>query len=349
MIREFIINSYRGLNRLELKDLNKINVFAGPNNCGKTSILEAVILSGLFDDVDLLVDTLVSRYHGFSPEYFDSLFPIGTEPVICLKSRLDDAEKLLHTHLLYEKNQIINKDEETSKSMVFELRFLYGYDGINEEEDQDKFFVRFEEENNGYKVGMGKSPNNVLNLQIPCKFISFSRFNSSARLVRDIDQILDQNMRRELLEILKIFDDRIVNFEIVGKDRTIKLFRENQNIPLTLFDYGNGMYKAFFIATSALLAQDGILLVDEIEAGIHNKALKDFIGKLLQVCIKKNVQVFMTTYSLEAIDIVLSDCQYRLDDLAVYHIRNKEKKTLARRYSGKKLLNLRNEIGFDVR
>ena len=156
-------------------------------------------------------------------------------------------------------------------------------------------------------------------------------------------------MRRELLEILKIFDDRIVNFEIVGKDRTIKLFRENQNIPLTLFDYGNGMYKAFFIATSALLAQDGILLVDEIEAGIHNKALKDFIGKLLQVCIKKNVQVFMTTYSLEAIDIVLSDCQYRLDDLAVYHIRNKEKKTLARRYSGKKLLNLRNEIGFDVR
>ena len=178
MIREFIINSYRGLNRLELKDLNKINVFAGPNNCGKTSILEAVILSGLFDDVDLLVDTLVSRYHGFSPEYFDSLFPIGAEPVICLKSRLDDAEKLLHTHLLYEKNQIINKDEETSKSMVFELRFLYGYDGINEEEDQDKFFVRFEEENNGYKVGMGKSPNNVLNLQIPCKFISFCRFNS---------------------------------------------------------------------------------------------------------------------------------------------------------------------------
>lgn len=56
-----------------------------------------------------------------------------------------------------------------------------------------------------------------------------------------------------------------------------------------------------------------------------------------------------TTHSLEAIDIVLSDCQYRLDDLAVYHIRNKEKKTLARRYSGKKLLNLRNEIGFDVR
>ena len=70
MIRDFIINGYRGLHGLRLEELNKINVFVGPNNCGKTSILEAIILSGLFDDVDLLVDTLISRYHGFSPEYF---------------------------------------------------------------------------------------------------------------------------------------------------------------------------------------------------------------------------------------------------------------------------------------
>lgn len=43
--------------------------------------------------------------------------------------------------------------------------------------------------------------------------------------------------------------------------------------PLTLYDYGNGMYKAFYIAVAALLAKDGILLVDEVETGIHNKAL----------------------------------------------------------------------------
>ena len=84
MIREFIINSYRGLNRLELKYLNKINVFAGPNNCGKTSILEAVILSGLFDDVDLLVDTLVSRYHGFLQSILIPCFLLGQNRLFVL-------------------------------------------------------------------------------------------------------------------------------------------------------------------------------------------------------------------------------------------------------------------------
>ncbi|MCI9389837.1 MAG: AAA family ATPase [Lachnospiraceae bacterium] len=103
MIRDFHIGSYRGLEKLSLENLNKINVFVGPNNCGKTSILESIILSGLFDDVDLLVDTLLSRYHGFSPEYFGSLFSIGNEPVICLKSRMEDTDKILHTHLTYKK------------------------------------------------------------------------------------------------------------------------------------------------------------------------------------------------------------------------------------------------------
>ncbi len=196
---------------------------------------------------------------------------------------------------------------------------------------------------------MGKSPNNILDMHIPCKFISFSRFDSSLRLINDIDKVLDLNLRRELVDILKIFDEKIINFEIIGKDRTIKLFKEGQNTPLTLYDHGNGMYKAFFIATSALLVKDGILLVDEIEAGIHSKALADFIKKLIDVCSINNVQLFLTTHSLESIDIILDDCQGRLDDVSIYHIRNDKKQSVAKRYSGAKLMALRNEIGFDVR
>ena len=109
------------------------------------------------------------------------------------------------------------------------------------------------------------------------------------------------------------------------------------------------MYKAFYIAVAALLAKDGVLLIDEVEAGIHNKALEYFMQKLLHVCEKSNVQLFLTTHSLEAVDVLLEDCRENLDDVAFYHIRNSEGCSAARRYSGKKLLNLRNEIGFDIR
>lgn len=136
---------------------------------------------------------------------------------------------------------------------------------------------------------------------------------------------------------------------MIGKDRTVKLFKDDQPAPLTLYDYGNGMYKAFFIAASALLAKNGILLIDEIEAGIHSKALKNFIEKLLDVCSTNNVQVFLTTHSLESIDIILDDCQSRLKDVSVYHIRKKKEQTNAKKYGGEKLFTLRSEIGFDVR
>lgn len=346
MIKEFSIGIYRGLKNLQLNNLRNINILVGPNNCGKTSVLEAIIFSGLFDDIDLLVDALVSRYHGFSTQHFKSLFPINHEPVICIKTQLDNDEDMLHTHLTYNQSQLISKDEAARISNMFELSFSYGYSDATA---QNSFFVRFEEEATKYKIGIGKSPNNVLKFHIPCKFISFSRFDHSEQLTNDIDKLLDQNLRQELIDILQIFDEKITNFEILGKERTIKLFKGNDDAPLTLHDYGNGMYKAFYIATSALLAKDGILLIDEIEAGIHSKALKSFIQKLVKVCSLNNVQMFLTTHSLEAIDIVLEDCFDMLDDIAVYHIKNKENTSSARRYSGTKLLNLRNEIGFDVR
>lgn len=95
----------------ELDDLKKVNIFVGPNNCGKTSILEAIILSGLFDDLGLLLDALVSRYHGFSMDLL-SLFPIDfDDPIICLKSRWNGDEEILHTYHLVECTKEHNVDK----------------------------------------------------------------------------------------------------------------------------------------------------------------------------------------------------------------------------------------------
>lgn len=351
MVRDFTIGCYRGIEDLKIKDLAKVNVFVGPNNCGKTSILEAIIFCGLYEDVDLFIDTFISRYQKFSAEYFESLFSIDKEPVICLK--LKDDKKELHTHITYEKSRMIRSDDsanvpETNIVETFELRF--SYEDISRSHGRDYIFIRFEEEKGNYKVSVGSSADkHQSSRDMPCKFIAFSRFDRSERLLKDVDTLLDQNLRGELIEILQIFDKDIINFEVIGKNRTIKLFKTGQKKPLTLSDYGNGMYKAFYIATSALLSQDGILLIDEIEAGIHNRALTEFINRLLEVCEKRNVQLFLTTHSLEAIDIILEDCKESLANLAVYHIKNQEQRTKVRRYGGSKLVNLRNEIGFDVR
>lgn len=351
MLNEFGVRGYRGLEDLELDDLKKVNIFVGPNNCGKTSILEAIILSGLFDDLELLLDALVSRYHGFSMDLLESLFPIDyDDPSICLKSRWNGDEEILHTHLTFDQEQVIDIKEPGVINESLSLFFNYSYGKENSNDTlKGNFKVQFEETGDNFRVGIGESEENALKMKIPCKFISFSRFDNSNRFLKDLDSILYHNLRQQLIEILQIFDPGITNFELVGTNRIIKLFKEENKKPLTLCDYGNGMYKAFYIGMSALLAKNGILLIDEVAGGIHNKDLRNFISKLMKVCEKNNVQLFMTTHSLEAIDVLLENCKEHLDDTAIYHIRKGEDKTIAKRYSGDKLLNLRNETGFDVR
>ncbi len=50
MLKNISIKNFRGFDKLEINDIKKINLLVGQNNCGKTSILEAIaIISGMPD------------------------------------------------------------------------------------------------------------------------------------------------------------------------------------------------------------------------------------------------------------------------------------------------------------
>lgn len=352
-----LIKQYRGLIDLELNNLNKVNVFVGPNNCGKTSVLEAISLGIPFNETNgkNLMDVLISRYHSINFEAFKSIFPFRTnindKIDICMMLK-KAKEELIGTEIT--RKEIIGIDNLGRSSNRFNLDFLYTYiKNIKNDKEEKHNLLRLEMKENekGYDVTWKKRRNNQIETIIPYSYLSFSRFDIAERLLENIDILLERNQRKDLIEALRIFDDSIENFEVIGKSRIIKLFSTKFDKPLSLYDYGNGMYKAFFIITAALLSRNGILLVDEIEAGIHTGALSRFIAKLLSVCRINDVQLFMTTHSLEAIDTILYDCQNDkcINDIAIYHIKNTEKKTTARRYSGEKMMRLRDNVGFDVR
>lgn len=159
MLNEFGVGGYRGLKDLELNDLKKVNIFIGSNNCGKTSILEAIILSGLFDDLGLLLDALVSRYHGFSMDLLESLFPIDfDDPIICLKSRWNGDEEILHTHLTFDQEQVIDKKEPGVINESLSLFFNYSYGKENSNDTlKGNFKIRLEETGDNFRVGIGES------------------------------------------------------------------------------------------------------------------------------------------------------------------------------------------------
>lgn len=348
MLSQIDIGCYRGLKGVTLESLKRVNIFAGSNNSGKTSALEAIVMMGIYDDIDIIMSTLFSRYNNLSIDMVKSIFNNSqNEPVICLQAQFDNKEEI-HTHITYSTQKIVTDDDNTrdfSDSLI--LNFSYDYNDANKQL-KDNFAVKFEKIENKISIGITSTKIHD-NIDLPCKFISFSRMENYSQLINSVEELLDNNMRNDLLEILRLFDASIENFEIIGNQRAIKLFKRDNDKPLYLNDYGNGMYKAFFIAASALLCESGILLVDEIETGVHYKALVGFVRYLMELSCKKNIQLFLTTHSLEAIDSILENKTIDLSDISLFHFKNSLGKISTRRYSGDRMHELRNQIGFDMR
>lgn len=106
---------------------------------------------------------------------------------------------------------------------------------------------------------------------------------------------------------------------------------------MPVFVFGDGLRRAVTIASSMIHCRNGILLIDELETAVHARALEH------------NIQLFATTYSIEAIDAVLAAGKNMLNKLVTYRLEAKDNLSIAKRFSGESLYDLRYELGQDVR
>ena len=107
------------------------------------------------------------------------------------------------------------------------------------------------------------------------------------------------------------------------------------------------------MANAIIGATDGILLIDEIETAIHRKYYNDIFRFIVKACRTFNVQVFITTHSIEAIDGLLAtqdyDIQSKEDAITVVTLRRENHKTYYRVLQGREVFENREAFGFEVR
>jgi ABC-type branched-subunit amino acid transport system ATPase component len=70
---------------------------------------------------------------------------------------------------------------------------------------------------------------------------------------------------------------------------------------IPLRELGDGVNRLFGIALALVHAKDGLLLIDEIENGIHYSVQADLWRLVFQTATRLNVQVFATTHSYDCI------------------------------------------------
>jgi AAA15 family ATPase/GTPase len=366
---EILISEFRGLVDLELPGLSRINILVGDNNCGKTSVLEAI---------RLLVEPLDSfNYHKVGAmRYRMSNLPSGSlysESIRWLfpQTNLKEERKTIQiSGWNLGKEKRLRATYEDKIFLIPDHPDFSPLDDSNIDSDEVKRLKLEKSESEGLELKVeykeeGTSPTNKKFRIIDNKLMVFSANKKKAsipvRLITPLENRFGANLeeistmllpanKAITIEALAMFDHYIYDIELLApKGRPQLVVHHKLMGPTPLYVFGDGLRKALSFAVALSNCRDGILLIDELETGIHTSALGNLFSWISNVSEKYNIQIIATTHSLEAVDAIILANKTFLESMVAYRLESGPKRTIARRFDGKNLYDIRYTFGQDVR
>ncbi len=371
-IRAVHIDSFRGIRNLHLEELAPVNIITGDNNSGKTSVLE--VMESLDDPGSFRMWRSLIRKERFAPvnmgmtpfEGLSGLFPVnGEEMRISYKVDFSDGTSNgLEVVGSTVEESLPVKEMEKLSVMVF-----HAGDEENDEENGEKeenvidveklwFSVFLDEElildSGCYDVQTRfRHERNINHHLADVNYISPVRHAEGTVF---LNSVLDNpELYEQMLQVLREFDPGIISINVDNANEKYRrgniykiLSREHKRaLPLNV--YGDGMKKAILLMSAVIRTQGGILLLDEFETAIHTTAMEKVFRWILETCVKLDVQLFLTTHSEEAIDKILKCSPVLQDKMKVFTLYKKEDGTVARVLDARKAIEIKDEMGIELR
>lgn len=139
--------------------------------------------------------------------------------------------------------------------------------------------------------------------QIPAQLVSFLHLNNSEAT----GKVIVNKKKEALLKTMRSIEDSVVDISVQGETVYVDIGLKEM-VPLNMF--GSGLMRAVQFVSNSIASNAVILLIDEIENGLHYKAIGDLLKAFLAFSIERGLQIFATTHSisvLESLREVLSD------------------------------------------
>ena len=326
------IKRYKVLENVTIENLKRINIFAGINNSGKSTLLEAVYLLIAQNDVDAFFETMRRR-----GKYCAELNPRWL--MRQFKSPIE-IEGIFH-----DKRASVRIDEESEEKEEFDKRSYLGtlrvsacfLDGplttkarIYENSNHELFF---------------KSNKRICNAAFSSPF----SMQYKEEMVFYHDKSVETRSLDRILDFLRSYVDKgIEKIEYVGESERFLVTHRDFEQVMDLTQFGEGVQRAFHITLQFAAARNGVLLIDEFENAIHHALLNNFAAFIHELAEEFNTQVFITSHSKECIEAFSAG---RIDkkSISAYRLEKKEGGIECKYISGPDLKHLMDTFGADLR
>jgi len=305
MLKNIDIQNYRAIKQISLNNFANINIFTGAANAGKSSILEAVyFLCNV--NMDTLNNILKIRNFTDEKDMFSALFyDYNTKNNIKINGIIDDDI----TCSISSGNSIVYDSLDNWLNLI---KIDYNIDllGVSYSAFLD----------NNLKLQM-KLDNNFFPPDYSAEYLaSFSNYDT---LKNNLAKILVNNNSKKLLnKYLKEFDDNIEDIMFIGN--IISVSYKHLSNAVNIKSMGKGFY-TYLTILSAVLSGSKIIIIDEIENGIHFSLMKKLIDNIINISKENNIQFFISTHSKEFLEIFNNQIQKTDINIKLYNIYDKNK------------------------
>lgn len=335
MLTSLHIVNFRGLQLLDVSGLDRVNLIAGRNNVGKTTVLEAIFQHCYPRNFQNLLN--LERMRGIENPNMDSA-----------------GEWLAHEGSENDWSQIVSTDSTDQKRsssfiIVDANEFKLSMDLADARELLQRFHpnllaelkgrvtvFRSNAPGEGKGLGVGLSTSSMATTSIDagkwtidCAFVSagdrvrrLAQLNDQEELNTLFSEVESEGKQSEILSALQILEPRVADLAILlfnGRPMLHAQLGLRRKVPLPFV--GEGFRRLLSILLAMANSRGGIVLIDEFENGLHHSVLVDIWRAVAEAARRLDIQLFATTHSWECIRAATEAFSSgQIDDLRLHRL-----------------------------
>jgi hypothetical protein len=301
------IRQFRAFDFLKIEKLGHINLILGKNNVGKSTLLEALYLHANMGSPQAIRHILDSRNEPYSSLYTEQSEPgynrlfFGNSAFADINQeiqigRLGAPDSSLRISVIYVPVRPPITDDiallqATKEGLKDERVPAIQVSGIGD---------------NDYVLPLDRSFDDLArfwnltkeHVEMITPGIFIHPDGLSAAQLQDLwETIALQPEKQDVIKALRIISPEIEDFALFSPRPGVQAFRVLIHRPVSARALGDGINRLIGLSMALVCSKDGILLVDEIENGIHWSVLPEIWKFIVKAAKRMNVQVFATTHS----------------------------------------------------
>ncbi len=354
MIKKVKLENYKGFNNFSIEGLERVSLIGGVNNIGKTSLLEGIFMFYDRNSPDMILKSFALRgipslsptpesmwnplFNNYDSSKEFSIVVTDTkekETLKCKKKYLTNNNIPLHKNINLE--QFNNSSEVNETNLGLEVKF------VSKSKNDEKIEFSL---NNGHINIKHHGAKKVKAI----KYLPSNKFllHEDAIDYGKIDKI---GKEKEVLEVLQIIEPRLKSLSVISTTPQMSLIYGDiglaEKVPISCM--GDGIRRLLSIIVKIVSNENGLVLIDEIENGLHYSIMSDIWKGIAIVAEKVNCQVISTTHSYECLQAACKGNKNYKNDFSYIRLEKNKKNELSSKTLSHEILETALENSWEVR